>query len=284
MSFPIGIMAIYGALGVWTGLLFLAFRKGDFWRVALFGISLMLVLNIGYFVNGVPNAIAFFVGIYDVLDNLGVDSAPALATCPGNTCSVWGEVYQNHPSWGVAFYDRFANGPASRSLLLYGHIGFNSIVFVLMHWQLARPGTAENRATHRVVGRVSFACLTLGTACAIALALQHGPVTAYGGVLSTLGFLSMSAVVYGCAVKGVLAIRRGDSAAHRVWMIRFVGAMWGAFWLFRIMLFVLGPLLRQWDSAAILTCIWFSAPLGVLIAEWFRTRYPRASTGGLRTA
>ncbi|MEM6986943.1 MAG: hypothetical protein AAF499_10420 [Pseudomonadota bacterium] len=34
MAFPIGIMANYGALGVWTGLSFLAFKRGNFWRVA----------------------------------------------------------------------------------------------------------------------------------------------------------------------------------------------------------------------------------------------------------
>jgi hypothetical protein len=34
---------------------------------------------------------------------------------------------------------------------------------------------------------------------------------------------------------GVLAIRKGDRVARRVWMIRFAGSMWGAFWLFRVM-------------------------------------------------
>jgi len=245
---PAGIMMIYAALGVWTGLLFIALKKGHFWRVALFGVSLMLVLNVGYFVNGAPNAIAFFVGIYDVLDNLGVDSAPALATCPGNSCSVWGDVYQNHPSWGVAFYDRFANGPASRTNLLYGHIAFNSIVFVLMHIQLAKPGGGANASLHKLLGRVSFACLTLGTLCALVLASQHGPVTSYGGSLSTFGFVFMSLCVYG------------------------------------IMLFLLGPLLRNWDSAAILTCIWFSAPLGILIAEWMRKRYARGNAANAQPA
>jgi len=41
------------------------------------------------------------------------------------------------------------------------------------------------------------------------------------------------------------------------------------------MLFVLGPLLRNWESAALLICIWFSAPLGILIAEVCRRRWDR---------
>lgn len=93
-----------------------------------------------------------------------------------------------------------------------------------------------------------------------------------------LGFFSMSFVVYGTAVKTVTTARSGDIKSHRIWMFRYLGAMWGAFWLFRVMLFVLDPLLRNIESAAILTCIWLSAPLGVAIAEWFRTRKRATAT------
>lgn len=58
-----------------------------------------------------------------------------------------------------------------------------------------------------------------------------------------------------------------------VWVIRFAGSMWGSFWLFRVMLFVLDPLLRDYESMALLICIWFSAPLGIAIAEIARRRY-----------
>ena len=124
----------------------------------------MLFLNIGYFVNGIPASIASFIGIYDVLINVGLPQetdAAAISKCRDNACTVWGERFVNHPAWGTAFYDRFANGPAFRSTLLYGHIGFNSIAFVLMHFQLFRPGYGENRALHRLVGHMTFASLTL---------------------------------------------------------------------------------------------------------------------------
>ena len=45
-----------------------------------------------------------------------------------------------------------------------------------------------------------------------------------------------------------------------------------AFWLFRVMLFVLGPLLRDYEAANILVCIWLSAPLGILVAEVVRIK------------
>ena len=236
------------------------------------------------FIEGVPSSIAFFIGIYDLLDNVGLasgDRADALAACVNNNCSVWGDRFDLHPAWGVAFYDRFLNGPQFRTNLLYGHILFNSVTFVLMHIQLFHVGNGPKRQQHRRIGQFSFATLTLGTGCAVWLAAEHGPVVEYGGHLSMWGFWFMSACVYVCAVLGVAAIRRGDMEGHRKWMIRFAGSMWGSFWLFRVMLFVLDPLLRNHEAAAILICIWFSAPLGIVLAEVYRrwpTGSPRAAT------
>jgi len=196
-----------------------------------------------------------------------------MATCPNNECSVWGERFVQHQSWGVAFHDRFLNGPAFRSNLLYAHLVLNSIVFVLMHVQLARPPAPSNKTMHKVLGRVSFLCLTVGTVCAVWLASEHDAVTEYGGALSKYGFWFMSGCVYTCAVMGILAIRGGNAASHRVWMIRFVGSMWGAFWIFRIMLLVTGPLLRNYESASLLLSIWLSAPIGIMLAEVLRRKW-----------
>lgn len=281
MELPLGVLTVYGALVVWAILLVLGIRRRSYGPTLIFGIAFLLVLNSRYLIDGPPAAIAFFIGIYDVLDNLGVtasEGAAALMRCPDNACSVWGDRYLNHPSWGVAFHDRFLNGPELRTNLLYGHIIFNSIVFVLLHIQLFRPGFGSNRGWHRMIGRTSFGLLTVGTVCAIWLASEHGAVAAYGGNMAMVGFWFMSLCVYACAIMGVVAVRQGDHATHRVWMIRFAGSMWGSFWLFRVMLFVLGPLLRDWNTVALLICIWLSAPLGILIAEGFR-RYLEKRAG-----
>ncbi len=91
----------------------------------------------------------------------------------------------------------------------------------------------------------------------------------------------MSAFVYVSAIMGVRAIRRSDAARHRVWMWRFAGSMWGSFWLFRVMLFVIDPIFRNVETLAILICIWGSAPAGIVIAELIRrrrdTRIPAAA-------
>jgi hypothetical protein len=275
MTSPIGVIAVYIALAVWLVLLVMGIRKRRYGPAVGFGIALMLVLNVRYLVDGAPASIAFFIGIYDVLNNLGLapDSQVAgMAGCANDQCSVWGARFPMHTSWGVAFYERFVAGVPLRSMLLYGHLFFNSLVFVLMHVQLLRTGSGVHRRAHRVLGRVTFLFLTLSVGCAVWLASEHGAVPQYGGRLAEFGFYSMAAVVYGTAVMGVIAIRSDERVAHRIWMWRFVGTMWGSFWLFRVMLFVLDPLLRDHETVALLICIWFSAPLGMLIAEIIRRR------------
>ena len=269
------VMVFYGLLVVWSGTLVYGFRTRRFSPFVGLGVGLALALNVRYFIEGPPDAIAFFIGIYDTFDNIGLSSnegAAALASCPDNACTVWGDRYLQHPSWGVAFYDRFANASDLRTNLLYGHIAFNSIAFVLMHLQLARPGVGADRGRHQVLGRLTFAAVTIGTFFAVWLASQHGDVDDYGGILAQLGFYSMSMVVYGTAIAAAVTARRGDVANHRIWSIRFIGSMWGSFWLFRAMLIVTGPLLRGVNTLSIQLSIWLSAPLGVLIADVLRRR------------
>ncbi|MEX0337644.1 MAG: hypothetical protein AB3N11_01250, partial [Arenibacterium sp.] len=106
----------------------------------------------------------------------------------------------------------------------------------------------------------------------------------YGGPLAAWGFFSMADLVYLCAVMGILAIRNGDAERHRIWMWRFLGSMWGSFWLFRVMLCVIDPLFRNMEAVAILTCIWGSAPGGILIAEVIRRRLDSQKRGAAPVA
>lgn len=263
-------------IAIWLAIAVKDFARLKFIPTIIFGTGLLLFLNLRYLIDGTADGIAFFVSLYDVFDNLGLaanETAAALGACPNNECSLWGDRYLQHQTWGVAFHDRFLNGPEFRSTLLYVHLVFNSIAFVLLHLQLARPGgNNDSPYSHKMVGRVLFGCLTIGTVCAVWLASELDPVGAYGGALSKYGFGFMSLCVYGCAVTGVIKIWQRDAHAHRVWMIRVAGSMWGAYWLFRIMLIFTGPLLRDYETVSLLMSIWLSAPLGILLAEYLRLR------------
>ena len=283
MDGPFGVMLVYFALVIWLGLLVRAYRRSSYKLFIWFGIGLLLYLNARYLIEGAPAGIAFFIGIYDVVINFGLaqnQAAAGMTECVGNECTVWGEQYTRHSTWGVAFYDRFANGGDLRSNLLYGHLTCNSIVFILMHVQMMKPGFGAQANMHKLMGRISFLLLTIGVGCAIWLASEHGAVPAYGGQMAEFGFYSMSAFVYGTAIMGVWAIRFGSPENHRVWMWRFAGSMWGSFWLFRAMLLILDPLFRNQDTVAILLCIWLSAPLGILIAETIRRSLDNKSAKG----
>lgn len=184
MNMPIGLVLFFTALSAWAFLLLLGLKRRAFGPFIVFGIVFLVLMNVRYLIEGAPAAIAFFIGIYDVLDNFGLragEGAAALAACPNNACSVWGDTYLNHPSWGTAFHARFLTGTEFRTNLLYAHLSLNSIVFVLMHIQLWRTGLGEHAALHKTLGRISLACLTLGTASALWLAGSHGSVTEYGG-------------------------------------------------------------------------------------------------------
>lgn len=275
MKIAYDVLVVYAAIAIWLGLLVRAWRTKSFRAFLGFGLLIAVALNIRYLIEGSDAGISYFVSIYDTFDNIGLtrgeELPAAMATCVDNECSVLGDRYESHQSWGVAFYDRFANGPALRNTVLKFHIGCNTAALPLMHWQLKRSGTSQP-SRHRLIGRITFGLLTVGTIAALWMASEHGDVEEYGGILSTLGFMSMSVFVYGTAIAGIVTARRGDYLAHRVWMFRCLGSMWGAFWLFRVMLIFTGPLLRNWESASLLISIWFSAPLGILIAEWYRRR------------
>jgi len=282
---PMQVLLVYVATAVWVALAVRGYRMHAYRPALLWGMALVALLNLRYVIEGVAGGIAFFVSLYSVFDNLGLaagETAAALAPCADNACSILGEAYVNHPTWGGAFFERFVQGPALRTQLLYGHLVCNTAVFLLMHYQLAHPGRGASQAAHRQLGRVAFVLLTIGTVCAVWLASEHDGVGPYGGALSRYGFWFMSFCVYGCMLAGVAQARRGDAAAHRVWMIRFIGSMWGAFWIFRLMLIVTGPLFRDHEAVALLLSIWLSAPFGIVLAEGLRRRWERRPLASAR--
>mmetsp|Transcript_11863 Transcript_11863/g.17765 ORF Transcript_11863/g.17765 Transcript_11863/m.17765 type:complete len:300 (+) Transcript_11863:54-953(+) len=270
---------IYGFVVVW--IIVAIVEKSKRWTLR-FSVGLILILNIRYLVEGLDNGIAFFVGIYDVVDHLGLETnaqVKAHVECTNNTkCSILKDVYSTHPSWGVAFYDRFVSKttPLNQTVRLYCHIIFNTIAFLLLHVQLFLiPGNKQNnKKMHRILGRITLLCTLIGTGSAASLASEHDTIHAYGGSLSKYGFYSMAFVVLFTGLMTAKAAIFQQLHLHRIWSIRYAGSMYGSFWIFRLTLLLLDPIFRHTQEyLAIQLVIWLSAPLGVFLAEYIRLHH-----------
>jgi len=281
MLIPPSILVLYCCLLFWV--ILLANKK--YRSFLMFGIVLMCVLNSRYFIEGPAEGIRWFLSVYDVFHNFGVtdySATPTLVRCTAglnNTCSLWDEsVYSYHAEWAVTFFDRFSSGGStltfpslgiSRTMLLYCHIASNSIGFTLLQLNLLfnAPPSSRSAQFHRWVGFASYFFVLFGVSAAVGLASEHVNEPTYGNEKAEYGFYFMSACVLLCPIMALRAIQRKDYDDHRRWNIRFAGAVWGSFWLFRVMELVLGPLFRGIKLFSLLLTVWTSAPLGILIAE-----------------
>lgn len=286
----LAVLGYYIASILWLGLAARAVVTKR-WRTWIgFSVVFMLVLNLRFFVVGIPETLALNTSVADLTLYLFEDTnqpSPGLTQCDGNRCAYPGSPTLFHTLWAAEFYARFAGDQTLQSVLLYGHILGNSIAFVLVTIALLNPGLRrarpgenyaeyeENRISarnriHKLLGRVSFVSMVLGVLLGVALASQHYAVTAYGGLWSQWGLYSMSAFVLFTGLLGVKEIKRGNRAAHRIWMWRHAGALWGSFFVFRITINILDPIFLDYPGVAWSVACWLGAPGGIFIAEWFR--------------
>ncbi|MEM8564771.1 MAG: hypothetical protein AAGF57_21190 [Pseudomonadota bacterium] len=288
----LAVLGYYIASLVWLGLTVYSWVTKRWRSWIVFSVAFMLVLNLRFFVVGIPETLAQNTSIADLNLRLFEDTSQpssGLVTCEDNLCALPGSATVLHTQWAAAFYSRFAGEQLFQSALLYGHILGNSIAFVLVTVQLLYPGlgrqrigesdvsnprhrTAARNRIHALMGRMSFVSMVIGVLLGVILASQHHAVAAYGGLWSQWGLYSMSAFVFFTGLLGVAAIKRGHRAAHRVWMWRHAGALWGSFFVFRVTINALDPVFLDYPGVAWSTACWVGAPGGILIAEWFRRR------------
>ena len=260
------IAGVYAAIGTGLGLLALRRYRNGLYILA----GLACYMNFQYGPYGVAHPISFFVSIYDVTHAIGVDNfskLPGMAKCTSNnTCTQLGQ-YEYHPAWAVDFYDRFVLGDAVRRGRLYVHIWLNTVALVLGLVQFRGDIRKAYPRVHRTVGWLATALCSVSVCSSMTLAVEHGTVESYGGKLAVAGWFEMAACVLVPLVIGVQKAQQRDFTAHRRWMVRWSGAMWGAFLVFRAIFLVMGPLLRWNKNASTLTAVWASAPIGMGVAE-----------------
>ncbi|MEC7763756.1 MAG: DUF2306 domain-containing protein [Pseudomonadota bacterium] len=274
----IGILLFYLALAFWIPLFFWSQRKRTWLPFFIYGMIFTIILNGRYVVEGMEGGITFFTGIFDVIAHIGVpegEQVTALTSCEGNACSVL-QQYDTHPSWAVAFYDRFMQGSNFRSALLYGHIIFNTIALVTGTVQIFRPG--GKYTGHKMVGRISVVSVVISLTCAGILTSELTDVTAYGHWWTTLGlyFLALNALIP--AGIGVAKIMRKDYEGHRIWMWRYVGAIWGAYWIFRAEMMLVDLFIKDAEGFTLAIPSWTGGLIGIALAEYIRRRVDRRAS------
>lgn len=239
---------------------------------------LACMINYRYGINDVGETIAFFNSVYDPFYNIGASgnmtNYPGLSRCfKGNDCSVLS--FQYHAAWAATFHHRFtgAAGAAFNCARLYAHIWMNTTAFALCLVQFHQPTRRKYLWLHRKMGWATITLVTSGTVTALWLGLEHGKEEFYGGYYAVAGWVSMATTLFSTLIPGVLAVvkKPADVPAHKKWMTRFYGSMWGAFLIFRVW-FLFGGLFRWHKIAIIQIAVWTSAPLGVLCAEFARVR------------
>jgi len=249
----------------------------------------MGTLNFRYGITKIDEAISFFVAIYDPFYNLGVEDGSlisGLAQCDGgsNNCTALPTRFIYHAAWGVPFFSRFTVGAQGANCAkLYAHIWCNSVALVLCLIQFHEPTRKQYPQFHKLLGFIITTLVCTGTWNALLLGSEHGDVDAYGGIKIVYGWYFMSFNVIICLFRGVYAIAiQKDLKVHKIWMIRFYGSMWGSFFIFRLIFFILGPLLRSYGALSILIATYGSAPIGIAISEYVRLNYLDSSSKSLK--
>jgi uncharacterized membrane protein len=155
----------------------------------------------------------------------------------------------------------YAARPGWVRVALYIHITGAATALLLAPVQLAAWVRARVPRLHRVSGRFVIAGMFVGGTAGLALA----PVN-YAGPVGTLGFGTLAILSLAFPVLGLLAIRRGDIAAHRRWMLRAFAAIYAGVTL-RLWLPVLATVLGDFDLAYSIVPFLAWVP-NLLVAEW----------------
>jgi hypothetical protein len=200
-----------------------------------------MLFSLRYWYLPIELAAGMFLGIYDPVYTMfpGMAAKEMIpCTAPAYPCSVLHGDYPTHVAWTIALFDGYTLHAWIPDFLKV-HILFNAIALCLFPWQLWLMKHGQ-RKTHRVVGRIIGICAVLGTSVGWVISIRsHGPIHAYGGMLSIVAFGTMWAGVVVPATLGYLFIKKKDIENHKKWMIRCFGALFGSFFFWRVEALVL---------------------------------------------
>lgn len=109
-----------------------------------------------------------------------------------------------------------------RTALIF-HATFASIALLTGPWQFIPSLRRKHLGLHRWTGRIYLSAIAVAYVFSLPVALA-----ANGGIISTLGFLSLGIVWIFTSGMGLRAILQKRVAAHQDWMTRSYAITWGA--------------------------------------------------------
>jgi hypothetical protein len=105
----------------------------------------------------------------------------------------------------------------------YGHILFGGLALLVGWVQFSKKLRNANLKRHRTIGRIYIISAIISGVCAIYIALY-----ATGGIISTLGFMSLGILWLFFTSRAYLAVRKGDLQLHQGFMIYSYAACFAA--------------------------------------------------------
>jgi uncharacterized membrane protein len=148
------------------------------------------------------------------------------------------------------------------------HTTFGGLAMLLGPWQLVAGLRRRWPAAHRWAGRAYVVCCLVSGVTAYPVAFSS-----FAGPIAAAGFSVMATAWLAATLVAVLAIRRGQVAAHRRWMIRSFALTLSALTL-RVVLALpqIWPWLDQIDYLLLYrSSTWFSWSCNLALAElWLR--------------
>lgn len=167
--------------------------------------------------------------------------------------------------------DSVDHGYALHPVLAYAHILTGMVYLLGAPFQLSRRFRERHFTVHRRMGRI---LLPAGITAGI-FAIIYGTLVPFGGPLEASATVVFGIYFVAALVTAFLAIKSGDVARHRRWMIRAfaVGLAVGTIRVWIVLFQALGLMSFQ-DSFGL--AFWLSFVLHALLAEAYLSRRPSA--------
>jgi uncharacterized membrane protein len=159
--------------------------------------------------------------------------------------------------------DLFARSPVTAFL----HMFCASIALTVGAFQLNSSLRARYLTAHRWAGRVFVVCVIVGGSAGFVMAMKSA-----AGVVTHVGFGGMAISQVFTTIMAYIAIRKGDRAEHRRWMIRAYAVTYAAVTL-RIYLPISLALGIPFEPAYQVISFASWVP-NLLIVQWFFLRRP----------